>query len=51
MAARQIALTGTPKRGCIRAKNFGNGTPLSLANAHVVREADARKSIVGGVLE
>lgn len=44
VAARTMALTGTFHRGETCAKNFGNGMPLSLANAQVVREHEARKS-------
>src|SRR5271169_2087790 len=46
VAARMIARTGTPQRGETCAKNLGNGIPLSRANAHVVRELEARKSKV-----
>jgi len=43
-AAKTIARTGTPHLGETWAKNLGKGMPLSRANAHVVRELDARKS-------
>jgi hypothetical protein len=43
-AASRMALTGTLNRGETWAKNLGNGMPLSLAKAQVVRELEARKS-------
>ena len=44
VAAKIMARTGTPHLRETWAKNLGKGMPLSRANAHVVREHEARKS-------